>query len=349
MTEYPRGAPDLTGAGTDPIRVLYIGGMGRSGSTLLNRMLGQLPGFTPVGEIGYVFDRGVLKNHKCGCGATFDSCPFWTDVGRAAFGGWDRLDRAELRGLLETVERTRYVPLMMAPALFPGFRRRLDRYVTLLQAVYVAAQQVSGARVLVDSTKEAATLHILRHVAALDLRVVHLLRHPGGVVYSWGKKVRRPEVAEDSAAAYMPVWSTRLVIRRWITANLLVALAARLGVPTIRVRYEDLVADPAAGIGRMTALVGAELAPGSLAFLDGEGLQLPPTHTLAGNPMRFSSGRMVLRADDAWRTALPAGKRRWVQVSTWPFRRHYGYARPWRSGPAGQRRSASADRSAGRR
>lgn len=311
------------------MNVLYIGGMGRSGSTLLNRMLGQLPGFTPVGEVGYVFDRGLLKNHRCGCGEAFATCPFWTAVGRTAFGGWERLDRDELRRLLETVERTRYVPFMMVPRLFPAFRERLDRYVGLLHAVYAAAQQVSGARVLVDSTKEAATLHILRHVPGLELSVVQLIRDPRGVVYSWSKKVRRPEVEdEDSVAAFMPVWSTGLVTRRWVTANALVSLAARLGVPSIRVRYEDLIAQPARELLRMVQLVSAELPADALAFLDGGALLLPPTHTLAGNPMRFSSGRMVLRADEAWRSELPAGKRRFVSVATWPMRRHYGYPGP---------------------
>jgi Sulfotransferase family len=303
--------------------------MGRSGSTLLNRMLGQFPGFTPVGEIGYVFDRGVLKNHKCGCGETFATCPFWAEVGMVAFGGWDRLDRDELRRLLSTVERARYVPMMVAPTPFRAFRRRLNRYVALLHAVYAAAQQVSGAEVLVDSTKEAATLHLLRHVPGLDVRVVQLLRDPCGVVYSWRKKVRRPEVADESSpAAYMPVWSTRLVVRRWLTANALVAFASRLGVPTIKVRYEDLIATPAAELARMTALLDLDLSPNAFAFLAGDDLLLPPTHTLAGNPMRFSSGRMVLRADEAWRSALPSGTRRFVNVATWPMRRYYGYPRP---------------------
>ena len=34
-----------------PVRVLYIGGLGRSGSTLLDRMLGQLDGVWSVGEL----------------------------------------------------------------------------------------------------------------------------------------------------------------------------------------------------------------------------------------------------------------------------------------------------------
>ena len=38
-------------------RVVFIGGLGRSGSTILDLMLGQLPGFVAVGELAYVWGR----------------------------------------------------------------------------------------------------------------------------------------------------------------------------------------------------------------------------------------------------------------------------------------------------
>ena len=42
--------------------VLYIGGMGRSGSTLVDRVLGQAPGVCSVGELVFLWERGVLAN-----------------------------------------------------------------------------------------------------------------------------------------------------------------------------------------------------------------------------------------------------------------------------------------------
>ena len=39
------------GTGTAPLRVLYLGGMGRSGSTLLERMLGEVPGACSLGDL----------------------------------------------------------------------------------------------------------------------------------------------------------------------------------------------------------------------------------------------------------------------------------------------------------
>ena len=42
---------------TDKIKVLYIAGNGRSGSTLLGVLLGQIPGFFNVGEVRRVWDE----------------------------------------------------------------------------------------------------------------------------------------------------------------------------------------------------------------------------------------------------------------------------------------------------
>ena len=46
-TRDPAGTPD-----GEPVKVLYLGGYSRSGSTLFDRMLGQVPSFASTGEIG---------------------------------------------------------------------------------------------------------------------------------------------------------------------------------------------------------------------------------------------------------------------------------------------------------
>ena len=81
-----------------PPQVLYVGGWGRSGSTLLSHLLGRLPEMVAVGELRYVWQAGVSGNELCGCGQPFDECPFWVAVGEEAFGGWDKIDLDEVLG-----------------------------------------------------------------------------------------------------------------------------------------------------------------------------------------------------------------------------------------------------------
>jgi len=64
--------------------VAYIGGAGRSGSTVLALLLGKVQGFFPVGGVNSLWERGLLQNYLCGCGVHFRECPFWNEVGREA-------------------------------------------------------------------------------------------------------------------------------------------------------------------------------------------------------------------------------------------------------------------------
>lgn len=66
------------------MKALYIGGHSRSGSPLLDRILGQLPGWLSTGELGYLTTHGLQQNRLCGCGVRFLDRRFWTRVGQAA-------------------------------------------------------------------------------------------------------------------------------------------------------------------------------------------------------------------------------------------------------------------------
>src|SRR6266542_1121845 len=71
MRQRVEHAPAITGARTHeatgsasdrderPPTVLFIGGYSRSGSTLLDLLLGQLPGFFSSGELAYIWSHGL--------------------------------------------------------------------------------------------------------------------------------------------------------------------------------------------------------------------------------------------------------------------------------------------------
>jgi hypothetical protein len=106
-------------------------------------------------------------------------------------------------------------------------------------------------------------------------------------------------------------------------------LLARLGTPTLRVRYEDFIRAPAATLTRIAAFAGLPGGP-EFGFLgtDGDGgwqADLGATHTASGNPMRFTTGRVPIRRDDRWQTAMLAAHRRTVTTLTLPLLMRYGY------------------------
>jgi hypothetical protein len=300
--------------------VLYIGGMGRSGSTLIDRVLGQTPGVCSVGEFVFLWERALSANELCGCGEPFRQCPFWKDVGERAFGGWDRIDPTAIRAWQRRVDRNRYVPAMLAPPLAPGYRRRLEPYAEALGRVYRAVAEVSGATLVVDSSKHASTAALLRHVPGIDARIVQLYRDPRGVAWSWSKTVERPDATEG--VSLMARVGPARVAARWQGYNALLAL---IRSPGGALRYEDFVQRPERATRRLLALGGLE--PETLPqFVGPRTVQLDVNHTVAGNPMRFRTGEIEIRADEEWRRSMTRGRRAIVGALSFPSTVVYRYA-----------------------
>jgi hypothetical protein len=305
-------------------KVVFIGGIGRSGSTLLDVLLGHLPGFFSSGELKYVWDRGLGDNQLCGCGAPFRACPFWQEVGERAFGGWDRLGAEEIAGFrTPSIATTRQLPLVLAPGLSRDYALRADAYASAMGKLYRAVAAAAGARVVVDSSKSAGHAFLLRRIPGIDGRVVQLLRDSRGVAYSWSKTVVRPEVVGETA--YMGRFTASQAGRSWIVQNVPFHALRVVGVPKLTVRYEELVASPRRELERILAFVGEPAGAGVLDFLRESAVELLPNHTLSGNAMRFERGSLELRLDDEWRRRLGRGDRLRVLGLTWPLMTAYGY------------------------
>ena len=298
--------------------VLYIGGMGRSGSTILANVLGCHEHTWSIGEFVHVFERGRRDRELCGCGQLLPECEVWQAIGDAAFGGWENLDLDETLALQHAVDQNRYAVRTLGQG-----SPELREYAALLGQLYQAVHAVSGCPVIVDSSKHTSTAYVLRHVPDIDLRLVHLVRDSRGVAYSWTKSVTRPEAVgtADQMPRYHPVRSGL----KWSAYNAMFHGLTGLGVPLMRVRYEDdFIADPRRCVAEILAFAGVE--PGPLPFVGDDWVELTPSHTVSGNPNRFSVGRIDLALDNEWRSRLPAHDRRIVGTMTWPLRRAYGYA-----------------------
>lgn len=310
--------------GEQPVRVLYLGGLGRSGSTLLERLVDQLSGFCALGELVHLWSRGVRDNELCGCGQAFHDCLFWQEVGQAAFGGWDQLDVGEVLELKHRVDRTRY-SVQLTTKGGAAFRRATSRYGDFVRRVLEAAQAVSGAEVLVDSSKHPSTALVLRSIPNVDLRLVHLVRNSNGVIYSWTKTVARPE--RQSHTTYMPRYHPVRTAGRWLVHNGLFEGMARSGVPTIRVHYEHLASSPRTVLEEVSRFARVATTSRDLDFIGDDAVRLGPGHSVSGNPMRFKQGDVAIKLDDEWKDLLPASDRLLVSAMTWPLRHVYGYGR----------------------
>ncbi|MFC3994819.1 sulfotransferase [Nocardiopsis sediminis] len=308
----------------DDFRLLFVGGIGRSGSTLIERLLGELPGVCSVGEVVHMWRRALVDDEPCGCGVPFRACGFWGEVGESAFGGWDRVDPRAVLALKDAVDRTRFVPRLLGGRPPAALADRLDAYTALYDRLYTAIARVSGCRVVVDASKHASLAVCLRHRYGPRLRLLHVVRDPRAVAYAWGKRIPRPDATATSPEQEMARYSPARAAVQWTAQNAVLAALRRTGTETLRVRYEDFAADPAAAFSGIAEFAGHSGA-GPGPFGPDGAVHLSPTHTVSGNPMRFTTGPVRVRADTAWRAGLAPGDRAVVSAITLPTRWRFGY------------------------
>jgi hypothetical protein len=303
--------------------VAYIGGAGRSGSTVLAMLLEQLPGFVAAGGVSNLWQRGLQQNHLCGCGAHFRDCAFWQEVGREAFGGWDAVDADELVRLKFAVTRYRHWPWHLAPHLRPAFLEKIDEFSGYMERLYAAIKSVSGSSVVVDSSHNVLPALLLRRMPNVHGHILHLIRDSRGVAFSLARRVPRAEVT--ATPTYMPRYGSAQASVEWVLANLPYHVTGARSLPRLRVHYESLVASPATEIARIADFLGVKLAPSEVSILEGDSIEVVPNHMVSGNPHRLGVRQVQVRLDNEWQVGMRPMDRMIVTLLTWPLGRAYGY------------------------
>lgn len=284
--------------------VIYIAGSGRSGSTLVERLIGGVDGYTNVGELIDLFRRVHAGDELCGCGEPFSQCPFWREVGMRMWPeGWTTSNVRQIANLQSSVARQRYIPHQLAgPLATAGFRQSAAEYRRIYVKLYSAIQSASGARAIVDASKWPAQALAVAG-PDLDLRVIHLVRDVRGVAASLSRTdITRPHARSGSDTMYSQQPYTAAA--RWVACQAEVELV-RLRATVTRVRYEDLVAEPPQTLLRTLQDLGLEVNASDLSHVHTSSASLTASHGLSGNPSRFEAGTVPLRLDEKWRSSMP--------------------------------------------
>jgi hypothetical protein len=155
----PAIIPPVQGNLTD---LIYIGGYGRSGSTLLEYLLTASPKIVACGEVSSALRTPAKKAKKCTCGRPVSACPVWSRFQEQRRNAWTHQDLT--LALLEQVK--------------------------------------SEYQILVDSSKTAWGSILmpfkLRRRLKERLRLIHIVRDPRAVCWSAIKRAKWKEGNEPS-------------------------------------------------------------------------------------------------------------------------------------------------------
>ncbi len=298
------------------IDVIYVAGVGRSGSTVLDRVLGTLDGVVSFNEIYRFFLEGHVENALCACGERFSTCDFWTKVFARTVG--DETQARHLMDLQRRIDHSRHFLRLLRRRHSGKFATEVAEYRAWLGQLYFTLAELAGTRILVDSSKVPTRALLLAGIPGIRVHVIHLVRDVRAVVHAWQKEKFNP-----ACGRALPTYSTARTVSYWCARNVLAGLLGSR-MPCTRLRYEDFTRSPRQTLREVVNVI-EPLRGKELPFLDDDRIELHSLHTIGGNPDRFTSGATRIRADARWMEALPAGSRRLATAIATPLLLRYGY------------------------
>lgn len=305
------------------MRLVFVAGWMRSGTTLLTELVGSSPGALAVGELATMW-TALERDDPCSCGQSVRSCPLWSVVAaevaeRHAIGEGRTTSYRDFAAVVAGVLRTKRLPGLRRlrrtdPGAFPADVRRVAEVMqTVLQTIAAA----SGCDVIVDSSKRPAAMIMFGLVCGVELTPIHLVRDPRGVAFSESRRRQWAGVKAHLAPPGRGVLSSAI---SWDLTAVLCHLVGRRFPGYRLLRYERLTAQPLETMAALSAGLGLAPPP----FTTAAAVQLAPSHVVNGNPSRFGARLRTISADERWRSELPVLERLSVAALTAPVRVAFG-------------------------
>ena len=257
--------------------IVYIMGPARSGTTVLEILLANNPNIFGVGELTHIFRDGFIRDVLCSCGKPTSQCSTWSAVLQRC--NWRQDDLSSFAELFRHVDWHTKFP-MLAMDFVPA--KTLQRYQSVNKKLFQSVESISGASVMVDSSKYAGRALALSKSFPGKLWVICMTRSPAGLVASFQRNDTDEQKAKSLPATmtyYFYVMSC-LKIVRW-----------RLGPRVLLLRFESLLSDPQRALVRIEKWCGINLSSARQKLKENAWFDVG--HIVTGNRLR-KQGRIRL-------------------------------------------------------
>ncbi|MEA2507375.1 MAG: hypothetical protein QOH48_1993 [Actinomycetota bacterium] len=286
---------------------------------MLDNILNEIPGFFSAGELRFLLER--LRQHRfCGCGKSFSQCEVWSKVLTELLGAGQELALEQAISRQKAISGTWRTWQLLHQVSRRNVPAGVHDHVRLMSQLYKATGTVTGARVIVDSSKRPWDAVILGLIEDVSPFFVHLVRDPRAMAYSQSKVKANPD--RNQPAVMAPTAASRSALQ-WIRRNL-AADAVRKAQPegrSLLVNYHTFCSQPIEVVRAITELVREGEA--RLPFVDDHTVSLGGNHTVSGNPDRFRTGLVAVREDNKWIEEMSPRDRIVVTALTQAFRARY--------------------------
>jgi hypothetical protein len=260
------------------IKILYIGGAGRSGSTILDMLLGQNDEISNYGEINKLFTSGWINNEYCSCGSRVNECEFWRRI-RKDWEAQSIITLKEYVRLQNKFLKLRNIFLLWKNMFKEDKEFRVFKMSTHL--LYEIIAKHSDGNIIIDSSKSPIRLFALK-IMGFDIGVIHLVRDGRGVANSFKKHF--DSNAKNGVQKELKPKSIIKIAIIWVINNLLMQKLGR-DLDYLFVRYEDILSKSIVELNRISRFFDIDLTK-SIHIIS-EDKELMSGHIVAGNRLRM--------------------------------------------------------------
>lgn len=300
------------------VRVAYILGEVRSGSTILDIVLGNHPEIQSTGELSwlpYCWANKIL----CSCGVPSHNCEFWSAVQQEWFNAIGENDTVRYVELKVAFERIRRLPRLLRDGCSSSSRFR--RYAEMTYKLFEAIQKVSRKSIIVDSSKNPVRALALSMVPGIDLRPIHMVRDGRGVIWSRKKTLPTDPSRGLQELKTLPTWRSSL---SWRIVNQLSEYVRRQTPCTgVLLHYKDLFKHPQEFFAQLGRALETEIDP-LISVMRTSRAQVG--HLIAGNRVRLNQ-YVDLKFDEEWKSRLSERDRQVFWLIAGSLAEKYGYTR----------------------
>lgn len=285
------------------VKVIFIAGTGRCGSTLLDTALASLPGVLSTGELRFLWKRGVRENRLCGEGVPFREHELWNKVIQKLYG--EELDgKAQYFEKLEKDLRIRLMMGLKTTGKVNKLHEIVHPYADELRRCFNAISDEFGTNVIVDSSKKPIHGFALSCIEDIDLRIIHLVRDRKAVVHSWNTAKY-----DKSKNGMMNTQSVRKASVEWVLVNRWIERYLGNGKnPYLKVHYSDFTREPVTVFNNILEFIGEDTSCNPIKSEDNS-FSPVASPTISGNPMRFNKGDITIKEDTRWLTDMAVANR----------------------------------------
>lgn len=253
------------------IKLIYIAGDGRSGSTLLDSVLSNINDSISVGECHRFWIRFYERETLCGCSQKIEECELWKEVNKRLKEEFSDYNPSEFKRQVKEIQY--FKNFKKIPEIINS--EEWKPFCQIVISFYKLIAEITEKRVIIDSSKSISWAYLLQNLNFCDLRIIHLERNLPAVANSWKKTVLLPEYYDKEV--FMPKKSNYLILKSWLKIK---SFGKRLkdNGYYIFISYEELCENQGLWLKRLQNFVDENF--------DGANLKIEFNHAIGGNPMR---------------------------------------------------------------